>query len=128
DAVQDQITDLVVVQGPGEDALGGVAESPAAVTAGLILAAGDLQIGDGLVGDGADGARRQFPFANAVAATPGARGLLGCAVNGYIDDRGCLGAHACVFRGEGDQSSFTGTQALSFKSKTACRRKISRWC
>ena len=54
DAVEDQVADLVVVLGLGEDALGGVAEGRAAVAAGLILAVGDLQVGDGLVGDGAD--------------------------------------------------------------------------
>ena len=54
DAVEHQVADLVVVEGPGEDALGGVAEGGAAVAPGLILAAGDLQVGDGLVGDGAD--------------------------------------------------------------------------
>ena len=34
DAVEDQVADLVVVQGLGEDALGGVAEGRAAVAAG----------------------------------------------------------------------------------------------
>ena len=58
DAIQDQIADLVVVEGPGEDALGGVAEGCATIALGLILAAGDLQIGDGLIDDGADLARR----------------------------------------------------------------------
>ena len=96
DPFQDQVADLVVVEGPGEDALGGVAEGRAAVAAGLILAAGDLQVGDGLVGDGADPARRQRPFAAAELATLRAGGLLGCAANGYSDDRGCIGAHACV--------------------------------
>src|SRR6516165_7145639 len=119
DASQDQIADLVVVEGPGEDALGGVAEGGAAVAAGLILAAGDLQRGDGLVGDGADLAGRQFAFAAAVLATGRTGSLLGCAVNGYSLDGGCIGAHACVLRGEGSPSSFTGTQALTFKSKTA---------
>src|SRR5262249_24292341 len=28
-------------------------------------------------------------------------GLLGCAMDRYSDDGGCLGAHACVLRGEG---------------------------
>jgi hypothetical protein len=28
----------------------------------------------------------------------------------------------------GLQSSFTGTQALTFKGKTAYRRQVSRWC
>ena len=101
DALQDQVTDLVVIQGPGEDALGGAAEGGAAVAAGAVLAAGDLQIGDGLVGDGADPAWGQDPRAAAAATTGRARGLLGCATDGYSDDGGCLGAHACVLRGEG---------------------------
>ncbi len=96
DAIQHQIADLVVVEGPGEDALGGVAEGRATIALGLILAAGDLQIGDGLVGDGADLAGWQLPFATAVFATLWAGGLLGCTVNRYSDDRGCIGAHACV--------------------------------
>ena len=53
DAIEHQVADLVVVEGPGEDALGRVAEGRAAVAPGLIFAAGDLQVGDGLVGDGA---------------------------------------------------------------------------
>jgi hypothetical protein len=86
DAFQDQVADLVIVEGPGKDPLGGRAEGRTAVTASLITASlifatGDLQVGDGLVGDGADPAGRQFPFATAVLATLGARGLLGCAVN-----------------------------------------------
>ena len=54
DAIEHQVADLVVVEGPGEHALGGVAEGRAAIALGLILATGDLQIDDGLVGDGAD--------------------------------------------------------------------------
>ena len=75
------LADLVIVEGPGEDPFGGRAEGGAAVTAGLIFATGDLQVGDGLVGDGADLAGRQFPLAAAVLAALGARRLLGCAVN-----------------------------------------------
>ena len=45
--------------------------------------------------------------------------FLGAAVNRYNDGCGCFGAHACVL---GEEvvlvPSFTGTQALSFKSKT----------
>jgi hypothetical protein len=81
DPPQDQIADLVVVEGPGEHALGGIAEGRAAVTPGLILATGDLQRDDGLVGDGPDLARGQGAFAAARLATPGAGGLLGGAVN-----------------------------------------------
>jgi hypothetical protein len=101
DPTEDQIADRVVVGGPGEDAVGGTAEGGAAIAAGTILAAGDLEVGDGLVGDGADPARRQRPLAAAQPAAHRAGGLLGCAVDGYSDDRGCLGAHACVLRGEG---------------------------
>jgi hypothetical protein len=96
DALKDQIADLVIVEGPGEDTLGGVTEGGAAITPGLILTTGDLQIGDGLVDDGANLARRQLPFAMAVLTTRRARGLFGCAVNRYSDDRGCIGAHVGV--------------------------------
>ena len=72
DPCQDQVADLVVVEGPGQDVLGGAAESGAAVAAGLILPAGDLEIGDGLVDDGADLARGHLAFAAAVLATLGA--------------------------------------------------------
>ena len=60
DAIEHQVADLVVVEGSGEDALRGVAEGRAAVAPGLILAAGDLQVGDGLVDDGADLAGGNF--------------------------------------------------------------------
>src|SRR5512138_3562309 len=79
DAIEDQVSDLVVVEGPGEHPLGGIAEGRAAVAPGAVLAAGDLQEGDGLVGDGADGARER-PLAAAVFAARRARGLLGGAV------------------------------------------------
>ena len=128
DAVEHQVADLVVVLGLGEHALGGVAEGRAAVAAGGVLAVGDLQVGDGLVGDGADGAG-QRPLAAAAFAALRAGGLLGGAVDRYNDGCGCFGAHACV---PGDEArvatSFTGTQALSFKSKTAYPRHIPRWC
>ena len=117
DAVEHQVADLVVVEGLGEDALGGVAEGRAAVAAGGVLAVGDLQVGDGLVGDGADGAG-QGPLAPAAFAALRAGGLLGGAVDGYNDGRGCFGAHACVPGDEASCStSFTGTQALSFKGQ-----------
>ena len=82
DPCQDQVADLVVVVGPGQDTLGGAAEGRAAVAPGLILTAGDLQVGDGHVDDGPDPARRQGAFAAAQLATLRAGGLLGCAANG----------------------------------------------
>ena len=91
DAVEHEVADLVVVEGPGEDALGGVAEGRAAAAPGAVLAAGDLQVGDGLVGDGADGAGER-PFAAAEFAAVRARGLLGGGVNRYNDGCGCFGA------------------------------------
>jgi hypothetical protein len=47
------------------------------------------------------------------------RGVLGGGVDRYNVGCGCSGAHACVL-GEGGVfvTPFTGTQALSFKSKT----------
>ena len=96
DPLQDQIADGVVIQGPGEDAVGGAAEGGAAVAARLVFATGDLQVGDGLVGDGPDPARRQDALAAAQPATLRAGGLLGRATNGYSHDCGCIGAHACV--------------------------------
>ena len=80
DALEHQVTDLVVVEGSGEDALRGIAEGRAAVAPCLILAAGDLQEGDGLVDHGADPAR-DGPLSTAEFAALGARRLLGSAVN-----------------------------------------------
>ncbi len=96
DPCQDQLADLVIVEGPGEDALWRVAEGGAAAAPGLILAAGDLQVSDGHVEDGPDPARRQGALAAAQPATLRAGGLLGCAANRYSHDCGCIGAHACV--------------------------------
>ena len=76
DAIEHQVADLVVVQGLGEDALGGVAEGGAAAAPGVVLAVGDLQEGDGLVGDGADPAG-QGPLPTAAFAALRAGGLLG---------------------------------------------------
>src|SRR5512142_1431363 len=81
DAVQHPISDLVVVEGPGELALGGVAEGGAAVTPGLIFATGDLEEGDLLVGDGANPASPR-PFPTPMCAAVRAGGLLGGAGNG----------------------------------------------
>src|SRR5512142_997300 len=94
-AVEHQVADLVVVEGPGEDSLWGVAEGLATVTAGSILAAGDLQNGDGLVGDGAYLAW-ECPLAPAELTALRAGGLLGGAVDRYNDGCGSFGAHACV--------------------------------
>src|SRR5207302_10172401 len=118
DAVEDQVADLVVVVGLGEHALGGVAEGGAAVAPCGVLAVGDLQVCDGLVGDGPHGPGRR-PFASAPCAALGAGGLRGGAVNRYNDRRGCFGAHGLHLRWWGLRTpSFTGMQALSFKSKT----------
>jgi hypothetical protein len=81
DPLEDQVADLVVVLGLGCHALGRVAEGLAAVAGGGILAVGDLQDGDLLVGHGTDGAR-QGPLASAAPAALRARRLLGCAANG----------------------------------------------
>ena len=92
DAVEDQGSDLVVVLGLGQDALGGVAEAGAATAAGLILAVGDLQGGDRLVGDGAHDPG-QGPLPQAPFAALRAGGLLGGASDRYNDRGGCFGAH-----------------------------------
>ena len=92
DAVEHEVADLVVVAGPGEDVLGGVAERGAAVAPGGVLAPGDLQVDDGLVGDGADGAGKR-PLAATESAAGRARGLLGGAADRYNDRGGCFGAH-----------------------------------
>jgi hypothetical protein len=95
DAIEHEVANLVVVEGFGEHALGGVAEGRAAVAAGGVLAAGDLQIGDGLVDDGANPARH-FAFPTAVFAALRTGGLLGGTGNGYKERRGCIRTHACV--------------------------------
>src|SRR5262249_55186271 len=93
--------------------------------AGGVLAVSDLQEGDGLVGDGphqpGQGSLPSAPF-----ATRRAGRLLGGARDGYNDQCGCFGAHACVPGDEGwCSTSFTGTQAITFKSKTAYPRLVS---
>ncbi len=95
DTLEHQVANLVVVVCLGEDALGGVAEGLAAVAAGRVLAAGDVQIGDGLVDDGAHPSGH-IPLATAQFAALRAGGLLGGAADGYNDGCGCFGAHACV--------------------------------
>jgi hypothetical protein len=92
DAIEDEVADLVVVGGPGEYILVGVAEGRGAVASGGVLAGGDPQVGDGLVGDGPDPAG-DGPLPSASLAAPGARGLLGGASNRYNERCGCLGAH-----------------------------------
>ena len=95
DAIQDQISDLVIVVGLGEYALGSVPESRAALTPCCVLAVGDPQEGHSLESDRAYfAATGPFPFAQ--LATRRTRGLLGSAVNRYKDSRGCIRAHACV--------------------------------
>jgi hypothetical protein len=81
DAFPHPLADLVVVKGPGEDPLGRVPERGAAAASGLILAAGDLEEGDGLGVDGANSARWEFPLSPAPFATVRARCLLGSARN-----------------------------------------------
>jgi hypothetical protein len=73
DALEHQLADLVVVKGSGEDPLGGISERGAATALCLILAAGDLEEGDGLVVDGANSARWEFPLSPAPFATLGTR-------------------------------------------------------
>src|SRR5690606_4918966 len=125
DAAEDQVADLVVVEGPGEDPFRGGAKGRAAGAPGLILADGHLQEGDGLVGDGADPACERPLSATGFAALR-ARGLRGGAANRYKDRCGCFGAHARVPGEEVVlQPSFTGTRALSFKSRTAYSRHTS---
>src|SRR6185312_4986409 len=113
---QDQVTDLVVVERSGEHLLGGVPKGRAAVTPGLILAAGDLEESHGLVPDGADPARREFPLACAGLAALGARCFLGSAVNRYNNGCGCIRAHARVLGGEAVlRTSIPSTRVLTFK-------------
>lgn len=97
DALQHQIPDLVVVLGLGEDALGCGAKGGGAATPGVILAVGDFQEGNGLVGDGANGSG-QGACPSASLAAHWAGGFLGGAVNRYNEGRGCgyIRAHACV--------------------------------
>jgi hypothetical protein len=47
DAIEDEVADLVVVGGPGEDILMGVARSGGALASGRVLAVSDLRVGDG---------------------------------------------------------------------------------
>jgi hypothetical protein len=96
DAVEHQVADLVVVEGSVKHALGSGAEGGAALALGLVLATGDLKIGDGLVGKGADAAWGQLPLAAAVFPALRAGVFLGCGVNRYNEGYGCFGAHTCV--------------------------------
>src|SRR5262249_5716274 len=83
-----------------------------------VLAVGDLQESDGLVGHSPHGPV-QGPFPPAPFAALRAWGLLGGAVDRYNDRRGCFGAHGLHLRWWGlTTPSFTGMQALSFKCKT----------
>src|SRR3954447_20356508 len=92
DAVEDGLADLVVVQRAGFDPWRRGPEGGAAIAAGAILAVGDVEEDDFLVGEGADRsvadvlARRQL-------ATGGARGLSGTATDVYGSDVGTDGLH-----------------------------------
>jgi hypothetical protein len=97
DAIEHEVTDLVVGERPGEDPLGGVAEGLAAMAPGAVLATGDLEVGDGLEGDGADPTRER-PLSAPMLTALRARGLLGGTTNRYNDGCGCSGTHACVLR------------------------------
>src|SRR4051794_24693103 len=92
DAVEDGLADLVVVQCAGFNSRRRGPEGGAAIAAGAILAVGDVEEDDFLVGDGADRsvvdvlARRQL-------AAGGARGLSGTATDVYGSDVGTDGLH-----------------------------------
>ena len=88
-----QVTDLVVVLGLGEHALGRVAEGGATVAGGLILAVGNLQVSDRLVGDGAH-AVGQSSLATTVFAAFRAGCFPGRAVYGYNDR--CVHPSPCL--------------------------------
>ncbi len=100
DAVADQVADLVVVGGFGEDALGAVAEGGAAVAAGGVLAVGDLQESDGLVGHGPHDPV-QGPFPPAPFAARRAGGLLGVQWIGITIVVGASVPMVCI-SGDGD--------------------------
>ena len=72
DELGDEHVAGIVVEGSGEDVLGGVSEGRAAVALGGVLAAGDLQVGDGLIGDGADSSGEQKSNAQSWLETQGA--------------------------------------------------------
>ena len=81
DAVEHGLTDLVVVQRPGFDARRGGAEGCAAVATGPVLAVGDVEEDDLLVGDGSDPAVVDG-LAVAQLAAPGTGGFAGGAPHG----------------------------------------------
>lgn len=81
DAVEHGLTDLVVVQRPGFDARQGGAECRAAVATGPVLAVGDVEEDDLLVGDGSDPAVVDG-LAVAQLAAPGTGGFAGGAPHG----------------------------------------------
>jgi hypothetical protein len=128
DAIEHQVANLVVVEGSGEDVLGSVPEGLATAAPGLIFAADDLKKGDGLVDNGANPAGRKPAFPTAVFAALRAWGLLGGAVNRYNNGCGCFSAHGLHLRWWGlTTPSFTGMQALSFKSKTTWHSPLYWW-
>ena len=77
DALQHQIPDFVVVLGLGEDTLGCGAEGGGAVAPRLVLAVGDFQEGDGLVGDCKELVRFRVRLRRPEFATGRTGGLLG---------------------------------------------------
>ncbi|MGA7497833.1 MAG: hypothetical protein WBX00_14000 [Isosphaeraceae bacterium] len=81
DAVEHGLTDLVVVQRPAFDARRGGAECRAAVATGPVLAVGDVEEDDLLVGDGSDPAVVDG-LAVAQLAAPGTGGFAGGAPHG----------------------------------------------
>jgi site-specific DNA recombinase len=97
DPLQDQVPDLVVVLGLGEDTLGCGAEGGGAVAAGLVFAVGDFEEGDGFVRDGANGSL-QGPFASSEFAAVWTGGFLGGVAHRYNQrcGYGYIRAHACV--------------------------------
>ncbi len=101
DAFENQVSDLAVVLGLGEDTLGCGAEGGGAVTAGLVLAVGDFQESDGLVGDGANGSL-QGSLPSSEFAAGRTMGFLGSALNRYNEwcGYGYIRAHTCVLGGE----------------------------
>jgi hypothetical protein len=76
DAIEDEVPDLVVIGGAREPILVGVAKGRGALAPGGILAIGDLQVGNGLVGNGSDPSD-DGPLPPTSLAAVGARGLLG---------------------------------------------------
>src|SRR5205807_881278 len=92
DAVEDGLADLVVVQRLGLDTRRRGPEGGTAIAAGSILAVGDVEVDDLLVGDRAN-LTAQDVLALAELATGGAWGLAGGAFHGYGSNVGTLDLH-----------------------------------